>query len=159
MSTTVVGGSFAILSSKVNRFNTSLGGHMSINFTRRRPNLDGGRVSGRFQRDSWGMIVFLFHLTVEDAPGETVQFLHHALFTLPADPLRYLDLDLRRLARPALQEAVRQEHVCQRMPGGVLPVSVPGRATLQDRRKRFDILQTPHHKPTSALSQPNPRRL
>ena len=47
MSTAVVGGSFAILSSKVNRFNTSLGGHMSINFTRRRPNLDGGRVSNK----------------------------------------------------------------------------------------------------------------
>ena len=32
MSTTVVGGSFAILSSRVNRFNTSLGGHMHALF-------------------------------------------------------------------------------------------------------------------------------
>src|SRR3989442_11984854 len=47
MSTTVMGGSFAILSPKVKRFNTSLGGRMSINFTRRRPNLDGGRVSNK----------------------------------------------------------------------------------------------------------------
>jgi hypothetical protein len=47
MTTPVVEVSFAILFSTINRFNTSLGGHMDIDSTRRRPNLDDGRFSNK----------------------------------------------------------------------------------------------------------------
>jgi hypothetical protein len=51
--------------------------------------------------------------TVEDATGESVQFFpHYGLVPLSIDPVRYLHLDLRRLARLGLPAAVRQEHVC-----------------------------------------------
>jgi hypothetical protein len=53
-------------------------------------------------------------------------FPHDAPLALSPDSVRYLHLDLRRLAKPGLHTAVRQEHVCSGMSGGVLPVSLPG---------------------------------
>lgn len=45
-------------------------------------------------------------------PVERRYTLQHGPLPLPSDTLRYLHLDLRRVARPGLQEAVHQEHLC-----------------------------------------------
>ena len=60
------------------------------------------------------MVVFQLTLTSLRMPPERrYNFPHYVSLTLSLDPLRHLHLDLRRLARPGLQEAVRQEHLCQ----------------------------------------------
>ena len=67
---------------------------------------------------------------VKTPPERRYNVPHDAPLALPIDPVWHVDLDLRRLARPSLHTALCQEHVYQGMSGGILPVSVPGRAAL-----------------------------
>ena len=76
---------------------------------------------------------------------------HDAALALLVDPVWHVDLDLRRLARPSLHTARSQEHVFQEMSGGILPVSVPGEAAVQDRRERLNVLLTSDSQSAPAL--------
>lgn len=76
-------------------------------------------------------------------PRREARIPHHVSLALSVDPVRYLHLDLRRLARPGLPEGVRQEHLYQGVSRGVLPVSVPGRAVVQERRQRSTFYGPP----------------
>ena len=96
---------------------------------------------------------------VKTPPERRYTVPHDAPLALPVDPVWHVDLDLRRLARSSVHTALCHEHVFQRMSGGILPVSVPGGAAVQDRRERLDVLLTSDSQSAPALSEPDPVRL
>jgi len=96
---------------------------------------------------------------VKTPPERRYNVPHDAPLDLPVNPVWHVDLDLRRLARTNLHMVLCQEHGFQGMSGGILPVSVPRGAAVQDRRERLDVLATSDSQSAPALSEPDPGRL
>jgi hypothetical protein len=70
--------------------------------------------------------------------AETRYTLRYGSLALSFDPVRHFHLGLQRVVRASLQAGIRQGHVCAGVPKGVLSVSVPRRAAIQDRGERID---------------------
>lgn len=82
----------------------------------RRVTKEGARARRRASDELWGMVVFRSVPPLRTLPRGRYQSPHDVPLALPVDPVWHLHLDLRRLARPGLQEAVRQERICQGVP-------------------------------------------
>ena len=111
----------------------------------------------RIRRDSREVVVFRIP-SLMTLPARRYNSPHDVPLTLPLDPLRHLNLDLRRLAGPGLQAILCQERIHQGVSGRVLSVSVRGRTTFHDCGEQFDLLPTSHPQPTPSLSDPDLRR-
>jgi hypothetical protein len=70
-----------------------------------------------------------FLLTSLRMPAGSRYTLWYGSLALSGDPLRHLDVDLRRVASPGLHTAVCQEHVRQGVSGGNI-VSINTRTSL-----------------------------